>query len=108
MAKTYRDVLRNEGGNLFWCKPVALEYGGKIAIIAQNEGDIAGLQIDGEDIQAGDLFDALVRHFGIDEAENLQDLYNYMFDDGDVKATDMDCRNCPWFGTCEAMDSEVV
>jgi len=99
--------MQEDGGNLSWCKPVKLEYGGKTAIIAQNERDLAGLQIAGKDIH-GNLFDALVEYFGIDEAETLSDLYNYTFDDGDIVATDMDCCNCPWFETCEAMDEEIL
>lgn len=102
----YRDVMKKDGGNLGWCMPVKLSYKGKDAIIAQNEGDIAGLYINGKDITENQFY-ALVKHLGIDGADSLSDLYNYLWeDDAEIKTTEMACRKCPWFKTCSAMDEK--
>lgn len=98
--------MKKDGGNLGWCQPVKLSYRGKEAIIAQNEGDIAELLIDGKDIIENQFF-ALIKHLGIDGADNLSDLYNYLWDGEEVKTTEMACRQCPWFTTCSAMDENI-
>jgi|BioPla2DNA2_1021312.scaffolds.fasta_scaffold65397_2 hypothetical protein len=102
----YRDVMKKDGGNLGWCIPVKLSYKGKEAIITQNEGEIAGLCISGKDI-IKNQFDTLIKHLGIDDANNLSDLYNYLWDGEKVITTEMACRQCTWFKTCCAMNENI-
>lgn len=106
----YRELMKKDGGNLSWCKPVRLSYKDKIAIIAQNEGRVAGLLINGKNVDFkndSEAFSILTKHLEIDGADNLSDLYNYLWDDEEVKAVEMECRNCPWFNKCCAMDEKI-
>lgn len=97
----------DEGGNIGWCKPYKDEKGViKMAISQCSEGgwEIVGLQIEGEDTKWTD--EEIERASKI-----LKNTYPNDYDretpmdilDGKV-CEEMDCRDCPWFLECEAMD----
>lgn len=105
---TIREQMKENGENLGWCKPYVSDDG-KYAI-AVNEGEIAGMIFDGEDIAPGKLDSAdIINKFA--KAVNPDfDIYSGWGDlhialDGDIK--ECGCANCPWFGICDAMDGEV-
>lgn len=102
--KTYRDMMMENDENLGWCKPISF-LGGRV-ILAENEGRIVSVQADGEDRdELADDLKAL--------AQLVNDEYaDYKgWDDRQIihfaEHEELGCRNCPWFGICEAMDEEI-
>ena len=102
--KTYRDFMMENDENLDWCKPLSF-LGGRV-ILAENDGRIHSVQVDGEerDDLVGDE-EKLARLVN-DEYEDYKGWSNHQiihFADHE----ELGCRNCPWFGICEAMDEEI-
>jgi hypothetical protein len=114
MAKTFGSKMES-GENLGWCKPIILTYKDKKATIAQNEGTVAGLAIDGKISEGTDYLVALTDHFGIGPAQlgengatSLSDFFNYEFNGASVEVEEeLGCRECPFFKECDAMNEEV-
>lgn len=105
---TIRDLMQDNGENLGWCRPYVSDNG-KYAI-AVNEGKIAGMILNGEDINpdkldAPDIINKFAKAVNPDYGiySGWGDLHIAL--DGDVR--ECGCRNCPWFGICDAMDGEV-
>jgi len=104
IMETYRNIMEKDGGNLSWCKPVRFTRGGATVIVAQNEGAIVGLDVNGQDVTLGNdnliksVADALELN-----VDKLSDLYDYSWEGLDID--ELSCRQCPWFKTCEAMDA---
>lgn len=103
---TYRDMMQEGDENLGWCNPLSWEDG-KV-VLAVNEGTIASIQIDGEDVpttpenikavaqRINDMYDA---YSGWDDTHIILDC--------EAEAEELPCRLCPWFDVCDAMDEEV-
>jgi len=94
--KTYRQIMEKTGGNLSWCKPILLEKDSQSLIIEVNEGDLVG-KVDLTDIE---------NVFAVPALDNISDLYNYN-DYNSIKATELDCRDCPSFKICPAMNENT-
>lgn len=102
---TYRERMIKNGGNLSWCVPYRVTTkGGDVIIIAENEGNIVGCQINGRDVD-GMTWERIARMVNPD-----YDLYSGWEDrhiaHDDVPWEELECRSCPWFDVCDAMDEE--
>ena len=94
--------------NLSWCKP--LEFKNGEVVIAINEGDIVGLQVNGETVNG--YTDTTIKRIAklVNEDYELYEGYYEGYTlleiiyDADFK--ELPCRCCPWFHECEAMDDE--
>ena len=73
------------GGNLFWCAPYKV---GKIVVVVC-DGKCIGMTVDGD----------MVDRDKLPEGDDLDDLVS--------QSDTMDCRDCPFFDDCEAMDEEI-
>lgn len=94
-----RVIMEEEGGNIGWCSP---HFSGRV-VCAAAEHHLAGLQIDGEDVEP--------------TVENIWRAARIVNEDADeYRGWDArhvlleglkegDCRDCPWFGVCDAMDN---
>ena len=105
--KTVRDIMKEEGGNLGWCKPyIHTRKGWALAV---NSGEVAGMLFAGEDINPDRLDDdLLLRLFA--KAVNTDYDCHTGYDDLHIALEAMSersCRNCPWFDMCDAMDEEI-
>ena len=98
----YRKMMIEQGGNLGWCKPISYNDGG--VILALNEGQIVGLQMDGADLDKIDnaTLETVARRVNPDYADysgwSLQHIIL------DANGEELPCCRCPWFGVCDAMD----
>lgn len=101
---TYREMMNENTENLSWCKP--LSYLGGRVIIAVANGEIAGIRIDGEDKP---VTAANIKAVSEMVAEGYADYQGW--DDThiilDSDSRELPCRECPWFGVCDAMDEEI-
>ena len=93
----------DEGGNIGWCKPY-VNGNVKYAI----SGDIVGIEVDGKDFL--DCED-----WNVDGVAKVAEMIKKSYPEIDYtgytpeeilsdQAEEMDCRDCPWFLECEAMD----
>ena len=105
---TVRELMHDNGENLGWCKPYVSEDG-KYAL-AVNEGEVAGMVFNGEDIKADKLDKPdMLRQFAkavnpdYDDYDGWGDLHIAL--DGSVR--ECGCANCPWFDICDAMDGDA-
>lgn len=78
--KQYEKMMPGE--NLSWCKPM-VSRDGRVTI-AVNEGAVAGLMVDGKDLQPSNQ-----------EIARLDDDF-----------IELGCSDCPWRDICEAMDEK--
>lgn len=105
---TIRERMQNNGENLGWCKPYVSDDGKNA--LAVNEGEVAGMILNGEDIKAdkldkGDLLERFARAVNpdYDDYDGWDNLHIAL--EGNVR--ECGCANCPWFGICDAMDGDV-
>lgn len=105
---TIREQMIENGQNLGWCKPY-VSNDGKYAI-AINEGEIAGMILNGEDIGPDKLDSTdILRKF----AQTVNPDYSNYSGWGDLhialegSIAECGCAGCPWFGICDAMDGDV-
>jgi len=98
--RTYRDVMK-PGENLTWCKPEEFTANGKKVVLAINEGNIVGVQLDGKDSDNYDL-SAVAHYLGVTDIDSLSDLY---YAEG-VDSYTLGCSDCPWFDICDAMSEK--
>ena len=96
---TIRELMRENGENLGWCKPYV-----------SDDGQVAGMILNGENINADNLDKAdLLERFAravnpdYDDYEGWNNLHISL--EGNVR--ECGCANCPWFGICDAMDGDV-
>ena len=96
------------GGNLNWCKPLSFKDGEIVLSVC--EGEIVGCQIGGEEHSEFCGFKADLTPL----AKLVNDSYDYYsgWEDThiilDAVHEELECRDCPCFGFCEAMDEEVL
>lgn len=96
--------MRNNDENLSWCRPISLNNG-KV-VIASNEQEIVGIEIDGVDT---DVTPEAIKHV----AKLVNDEYHMYvgWDDKhiifDAEHRELPCRLCPWFEVCQALDEET-
>lgn len=97
----FREKMLECDDNLTWCKPLEFKHGE--VVIAINEGDIVGLQVQGE---TGDV--TPVEHIArlVNEDYELYQGYSPMEILLDADFSELPCRCCPWFLECEAMDDD--
>lgn len=105
---TVRELMKENGENLGWCKPY-VSADGKY-VLAVNEVEVAGMIFNGEDIKADKLGDPdLLRQFAkavnpdYDDYDGWGDLHIAL--EGDIR--ECGCADCPWFSICDAMDGDV-
>lgn len=102
---TYRDYMRENGGNIDWCKPVTL-WEGRIAVTLV-EGEIDSMQIDGQDVEV--TLESVKR-----AAMMANEYYSQYrgYDDThmllECDSVEMECRDCHWFNVCFVMDEEFL
>lgn len=104
---TIRERMQETGESLGWCKPYVSEDGQYA--LAINEGEVAGMILNGEDIKADKLDKAdLLERFArvvnpdYDDYSGWDDLHIAL----EGKVRECGCASCPWFGICDAMDGE--
>lgn len=96
----YRKMMMDCSENLGWCAP----YIGKRVSIAIHEGEVAGLMIDGTEVeQTHENINKAAKIANPDYSEyaGWDDVHILL--DGEVKESP--CHMCPWFGVCDAMDN---
>lgn len=103
---TFREMMQEEGGNLSWCRPYSFPGGNALAV---NEGKVVGMILRGEDLtyrEPSDHMDAFAREVNPDYStyQGWSDLHIALDGDG---VRECDCRDCPWFSTCDAMAEEM-
>lgn len=106
---TIRELMQENGENLSWCRPYVSDDGAYA--LALNEGEIAGMILNGEDIEAGKLDSAeLLRRFAkavnpdYGDYDGWDDLHIAL----EGKIRERGCAECPWFDVCDAMSGDVV
>lgn len=104
---TNREIMMQNNENLSWCKPLSFENGN--VVVAFNEGTIAGIQIDGNDIEiTPDAIKSVanrINYMGDDIGDDyIRFIKNRIFFDPDHE--ELPCRLCPWFDACCVMDEE--
>ena len=105
---TIRELMRENGENLGWCKPYISEDE-KFAI-AINDGKVVGMVLNGEEIDSRE-FDKpeLLKRFAravnpdYDDYDGWGDLHIAL--EGDIR--ECGCADCPWFSICDAMGGDV-
>ena len=96
-----REIMSQNNENLSWCIP----YIGKSVSAVVCEGRLAGLVINGEEQECTrDNLHAAAQLANQDYSDyhGWGDLHILL--DGDVK--ECSCRECPFFGVCDAMYEE--
>ena len=112
----YREYMENHPEeNLSWCRPYRSENG-RVAL-AMNEGNIAGLKIDGKEIDGpytsadsqAKLWEMAAKASIEDDA--LLDIETDRYSWREIALMDglveCGCANCPWKDTCDAMSEEI-
>ena len=100
---SYRDMMRESNENLGWCRPESY-LDGRV-ILAINEGTVAGISIDGQDLSTTPeniRRVAKMVNADYDDYKGWNDVHIIQ----DVDHEELPCRRCPWFGDCDAMDEE--
>lgn len=104
--KKVRDTMLAEGGNIGLCYPVSL-LNDRI-VVAFNQGDFASMMIDGEDVDLTPenfgralklLYPEFYREYEMENEE--RELWTAV-----CSGPEGECRDCPWFRLCDAMDED--
>lgn len=102
---TFRQELIKDGQNIDWCHP--FQTADEKYIIVQNEGNIAGMALEGKDIPESD-YEKHIKIIAqtIDEDYNDYEGYTDMeiIKANAYKMTELGCRDCPYFWVCDALD----
>ena len=104
---------RHEGENMGWCRPFR-SNNGRVAL-AYAEGALAGLEIDGEEIDTfdprdkarEDLWERVCRAATTDEELSVFAGYSWSEIALQNYVVECGCSSCPWFGMCDAMSEEM-
>lgn len=103
---TTRDYMINHPReNLEWCAPYITDD--NRYAIAINEGEIVSMQVNGQDIDPTpnaitDMARAVNPYF--DDYSGYTPTRIALYSE---KFHQTGCKNCPWFGICDAMDEET-
>ena len=99
---TCRDEMREMGGNLSWCKPYKVEN----IVLVVNEGNLVSLFIDDADcLVSSDVLAFIARQ--VDPDYNGKE-FGESLDAILYESAVIDCRDCPVFDKCEAMDEAYM
>lgn len=95
---TYRDYMKENGGNLSWCKPYRNTKENVYLVL--NESRVISVSVNGKEVST-DYIKELAQRLGVyNQYEEWDDTY-ILLEDG---WEEMGCSECPWFDRCEAMD----
>lgn len=104
---TYRDYYQKTGGSINFCRPYRYDNGNALAV--SDEYGVVGMILNGKDIDQAEIanrleeFSRSVNKY-YDDYSGWKDLNLHVAIDG---VSPCECRDCPWFSECQAMDEEM-
>lgn len=98
MNELQEKMLEDTSANMSWCRPYLIKSAQHRVYVAVNEGEVAGLQLDGEDIANEDIaYACAMLKLPVGEYDScLEALLD------SPHCQEIGCAHCPWFNDCDA------
>ena len=101
MTELQEMMLENDSANMSWCRPFLIKSPQhRVYVAVQNEDEVCGLQLDGEDLELHDTaYAAAMLKLPVG---NYDTALEALLDSPHCK--EIGCAHCPWFDECEAFN----